>query len=246
MGITGIAAVGRVGVSPQRWARGAAFARVLCVLPSILWRVAMLAGVETGFADADWYRAEGARIAYVLGLDALQLAGALLCLALARPWGERVPRFVPGLGGRAIHRLVSMALGGAGAAALYLIMGQLLVGYGSVWLGLRDGWTPAAGMDEAEAIILGLAYAPLFCWPLVLTWRSSATGGDAAPFALHQVVKRCGKDRPGSAPVDHLMTTELRRRCWPRAPSAARRPRRGRSRGSASSARPGWTGPAGS
>lgn len=28
----------------------------------------MLAGVETGFADADWYRAEGARIAYVLGL----------------------------------------------------------------------------------------------------------------------------------------------------------------------------------
>ncbi|WP_068253696.1 hypothetical protein [Janibacter corallicola] len=169
MGITDMTAVGRVGVAPQAWARRAALACVLCVLPSILWRVAMLAGVDTGFADADWYRAEGSRVAYVLGLDALQLAGALLCLGLALPWGERVPSFVPGLGGRTVHRLVPMALGGTGTVALYLIMGQLVRAYGSVWLGLREGWTPAAGMDPFEATVLGVAYAPLFCWPLVLT-----------------------------------------------------------------------------
>ena len=175
-------AAGRVGVAPQRWARRAALACVLCVLPSILWRVAMLAGVDTGFAEADWYRAEGSRIAYVLGLDVLQLTGALLCLGLARPWGERVPSFVPGLGGRTIHRLVPMALGGAGTVVLYLIMGQLLSAFGSVWLGLSEGWTPAAEMGPFEAAVLGVAYAPLFCWPLVLTvalvgyWRRRRPG----------------------------------------------------------------------
>lgn len=142
---------------------------MLCVLPSILWRVAMLGGVDTGFADADWYRAEGSRVAYVLGLDALQLVGALLCLGLVLPWGERVPTLVPGLGGRTIHRLVPMALGGIGAVVLYLVMGRLVGGFGSVWLGLREGWTPAAGMDPLQATVLGAAYAPLFCWPLVLT-----------------------------------------------------------------------------
>lgn len=169
MGIIDLTAAGRVGVAPQAWARRAALACVLCVLPSILWRVTMLAGVDTGFAEAGWYRAEGYRVAYVLGLDALQLAGALLCLGLALPWGERVPSFVPGLGGRTIHRLVPMTLGGMGAVVLYLVMGQLVGAFGSVWLGLREGWTPAAGMDPLEATVLGVAYAPLFCWPLVLT-----------------------------------------------------------------------------
>lgn len=169
MGMRRIASAGRVGVPPQVWARRAALACLVCVLPSILWRVAMLAGVDTGFADAEWYRAEGARIAYVLGLDALQLTGALLCLGLAMPWGERVPRVVPVLGGRPIHRLVPMVLGGAGAVVLYLVTGQLLVTFGSVWLGLREGWTPAAGMDAAEATVLGLAYVPLLMWPVLLT-----------------------------------------------------------------------------
>lgn len=169
MGIQGSVAVGTVGVPPQWWARRAALACVLCVLPSIVWRVAMLAGVDTGFADADWYRADGARIAYVLGLDAVQLAGALLCLGPAMPWGERVPRLVPVLGGRRIHRLVPMVLGGLGAAVLYLVVGQLLVAFGSVWLGLREGWTPAAGMNAAEGVVLGVAYAPLFMWPVLLT-----------------------------------------------------------------------------
>lgn len=169
MGMTRCASVGRVGVPPQGWARAAALGCLLCVLPSILWRLAMLAGVDTGFADADWYRAEGSRIAYVLGLDALQLAGALLCLGLAQPWGERVPPFVPGLGGRTLHRLLPMALGGAGAVLLYVVMGMLVTSYGSVWLGMREGWTPAAGMEPLEATVLGLAYAPLFAWPVVLT-----------------------------------------------------------------------------
>lgn len=161
--------VGAVGVPPQGWARGAAIACVLCVLPSIIWRLAMLAGVDTGFADAEWYRAENSRVAYVLGLDALQLTGALLCLGLARPWGERVPGFVPGLGGWTIHRLVPMVLGGAGALLLYLIVGRLLIAFGSVWLGLREGFTPADGMTPLEGTVLALAYVPLLGWPVALT-----------------------------------------------------------------------------
>ena len=72
---------------------------------------------------------------------------------------------------------------------IYLIMGQLLRVYGSVWLGLRDGWTPAAGMEPVEATVLGLAYAPLFAWPLVLT------------VALVGYWRRRSPLRPAGAPV---------------------------------------------
>lgn len=169
--------VGTVGAEPQRWARWAAWGCVLCVLPSILWRVAMLAGVDVGFSQADEYRAGPETIAYVLALDAAQLAGALLCLGLIAGWGERVPGWLPGLRGRAIHRLLPMAVGGAAAALLTYIVGTIVVSLVWVWTGRVDAWTPDAGMDVGERTLLLVAYVPLMFWPalvvvsLVGYWR---------------------------------------------------------------------------
>lgn len=160
--------VGTVDVEPQRWARWASLACLGCVLPSIVWRLAMLAGVETGFAEAADYRASAGTVAYVLGLDAAQFAGAVLCVGLAMSWGERVPAWLPGLGGRRIHRLVPTVLGGLGALLVAYFVVGILVGFGRVWLGLADGWTPDAAMNAAERTVLMVAYAPLLAWPVLI------------------------------------------------------------------------------
>lgn len=168
MDIKGIMSVGAVGVEPQVWARRASIACLVCVLPSIVWRLAMIVGVETGFAEAADYRASAGTIAYVLGLDAVQLAAAALCVGLAMPWGERVPAWFPGLGGRRIHRLVPMVLGAAGTFFVTFFVVNILIGFGSTWLGLTDGWTPDAAMNAAQRTVLLLAYAPMMAWPVLL------------------------------------------------------------------------------
>lgn len=169
MDFRGIMSVGSVGVEPQRWARRASLACLLCVLPSIVWRLAMLAGVETGFAEAVVYRSSAGTIAYVVGLDVVQLAAAVLCLGLAMSWGERVPAWLPGLGRRRIHRLLPTVLGAVGVICVTYFVVNILVGFGPTWLGLADGWTPDAAMSPAERTVLLLAYAPLLAWPALLT-----------------------------------------------------------------------------
>lgn len=72
-----------------RWAVRVAHAIPLCVLPSGLWRVALvlgLAGYNTDYHWAVWERP------YVIGLSVVSEGLALLALGLVRPWGEVVPR----------------------------------------------------------------------------------------------------------------------------------------------------------
>lgn len=128
----------------------------------------MLAGVDTGFAEAADFRGDRGLTAYVLALDAAQLLGAVLCVGLAQPWGERWPRWVPGLGGKVIHRLGPTAAGGAAAALLTVLLGGLLISFGGAWTGATDAWTPDRGMSAGQRTVLGLCYAPLFCWPVAL------------------------------------------------------------------------------
>ncbi len=169
MDIRGIMSVGTVGVEPQAWARRASIACLVCVLPSIIWRLAMIAGVETGFAEAAEYRASGAAVAYVIGLDVVQLVAAVLCVGLTMSWGERLPGWLPGVGGRRIHRLVPTAAGAVGAVLVTFFIVNLLLGFGPTWLGLADGWTPDAAMTPAQRTVLVLAYAPMLAWPLLLS-----------------------------------------------------------------------------
>ena len=63
-----------------------------------------------------------------------------------------------------------LAIGGTGNALLYYINGTLVIRFGSVWLGLAEGQTPADGMNHWQLAILVAAYTPmLLLWAPALT-----------------------------------------------------------------------------
>lgn len=168
---------------PQPWAKAAGWGCLAAVAPSLLWRVAMLAGVDTGFAESELFRSSGFGTAYVLGLDVAEFLGGVLCVGLVRPWGEVWPRWIPRLGGHTVHRLLPTTLGALGDIALYAILTPLIVSFAGRWLGLTDAWVPTTGMSPAQTTVLLLAYIPLFCWPALLTvalvgyWRRRSPEG---------------------------------------------------------------------
>ncbi|WP_051317417.1 hypothetical protein [Actinobaculum sp. oral taxon 183] len=173
---------GPTGRAPQRWAKAACWTAFLSPLPSACWRIAMLAGADTGFAEAALYRSNASGIAYVLCLDALQISAAALCLGLCYGWGEKVPQWVPRLGGKTIHRRLAVTVGGAGAFALFIVVGEIAVQIIGVSAGAWDGWTPMAGMNAGQRAALIAAYTPAALWPFALTvglvgyWRRRAPG----------------------------------------------------------------------
>ena len=170
------------GRPPERWARVACWTAFISALLPVAWRIGMLSGADLGFSQADFFRSNASATAYVLGLEAIQVLAGTLCLGLIYPWGERVPRWLPLLGGREIPRLLPLAIGGTGNALLYYINGTLVIRFGSVWLGLAEGQTPADGMNHWQLAILVAAYAPmLLLWAPALTigligyWRRRTT-----------------------------------------------------------------------
>ncbi|MBA3956122.1 MAG: hypothetical protein H0X58_05605 [Acidimicrobiia bacterium] len=155
--------------APPRWARIAATLTVLSTVPSGLWRVAMAVGVPVG-VDGN-YRSEhygfpGWGTAYVFGLTFLLLALALLTFGLVRPWGERVPQWVPFVGGKHVPRLAAIIPALAGALALTLL-------WATAFLNL-DGIFVEYGLDGVERIVVLVCYAPLLLWgPLLAAVTAS-------------------------------------------------------------------------
>lgn len=142
----------------------------------------MLSGANVGFAQAGLFRSNAAGTAYVLGLEAVQVTAGVLCLGLIRPWGERVPHWVPRLGGREIPRILPLVVGGIGNALLYYINATLVIRFGTIWLGLAEGWTPAEGMNHWQVAVLVAAYAPmLLLWAPALTVGLVGYGRRRAP-----------------------------------------------------------------
>jgi len=97
--------VGRTSTSTQRpvprWAAMAAWATVLCTVPSCVWRIAAGFGVDVGFTGELGALYRGSEfIVYLWVLNVASQAAACLTLGLVRPWGERVPNWIPRLGGR--------------------------------------------------------------------------------------------------------------------------------------------------
>ncbi|WP_258045106.1 hypothetical protein [Streptomyces sp. SM11] len=144
-----------------RWAVRVAHAIPLCVLPSGLWRVALvlgLAGYDADFPWAVWERP------YVIGLSVVSEGLALLALGLVRPWGEVVPRWVPGLRGRRIPipAVVIPAALGAALIMMFCAYGVLNMIFGFVEpLNENGGGLPTSG---PAAWALWTTYAPLLAW----------------------------------------------------------------------------------
>ena len=170
------------GRPPERWARVACWTAFISALLPVAWRIRILSGADLGFSQADFFRSNASATAYVLGLEAIQVLAGTLCLGLIYPWGERVPQWCPLLGGRQIPTFLPLVLGGIGNALLYRISATLIIRFGSIWLGLADGSTPADGMNGWQVAILVAAYAPmLLLWAPALTigligyWRRRTT-----------------------------------------------------------------------
>lgn len=160
---------GTVGAPVPRWAAIAGWASLLLPLPSILWRLVMLAGADVGLLGAETYRGSAEGIVYVLALEAVQVIVAFLCLGLIRPWGEVVPHWIPVVGSRTIPRLLPTVIGGIGLAVLWPVILNLVVRLSLTWAGIIDGWTPDIGMSAGERALLLASYIPFFVWPFAIT-----------------------------------------------------------------------------
>ncbi|MCX4821587.1 hypothetical protein OG883_17150 [Streptomyces sp. NBC_01142] len=144
-----------------RWAVRVAHAIPLCVLPSGLWRLALVLGLA-GY-DADYHWAVWER-PYVIGLSVVSEGLALLALGLVRPWGEVVPRWVPGLRGRRIPILAGVIPAALGATLImmfcaYGVLNQIF-GFVEPMNENGDGF-PTSG---PAAWALWTMYAPLLAW----------------------------------------------------------------------------------
>ena len=163
-----------------RWAFIAAHLVPLVVLPSGLWRIGLAAGSSLGLVyEGEAVSVTGWEAVYVVGLSLTLEALAWLTLGLVRPWGERVPRWVPRIGGRVIGARAVIVVAGTGAAMLAAIWAFAFVNV----LTLQPFGFTSAGWE----VVFVTAYAPLLLWaPLlgavtVAYRRRRLSGGGAAP-----------------------------------------------------------------
>lgn len=96
---------------------------------------------------------------YVIGLSVFSEALALLTLGLVQPWGERVPRWVPVLGGRRVPVFAAVVPALAGAIALMVLWTPIL------WEWTSSGLIgPAVEPSTGWQVVMFVAYAPLVLW----------------------------------------------------------------------------------
>ncbi|SOB88503.1 hypothetical protein [Streptomyces sp. 1331.2] len=145
-----------------RWAVWAAWATVLCTVPSCVWRLLLGFGADVGFTGRLGSLYTGTPImVYVLILSVASQAAACLTLGLVKPWGERVPGWVPRLGGRRIPPLVVVIPAAVGAVAVMGLCAAVTL--------VPNGPLEHPDFPHGTAgVIMDICYAPLLAWgPLV-------------------------------------------------------------------------------
>ncbi|MFI6132432.1 hypothetical protein [Micromonospora sp. NPDC051141] len=193
----------RDGHPPPRWAVRAAHLIPLVVLPSGLWRIALVAGLPIGAVVAGVPIRPGfGESVYIVALSLVSEGLALLALGLVRPWGEVFPRRLPWLGGRRVPPPLAVTAATAGAVALTAIWGYAM--WGALLHG-NDLGLPTGGF----ALLVG-CYAPLVLWgPLLLavTWSYHHRRTPHAPRHLRALIH--GK-RGHPGPNDHAFRESAR------------------------------------
>jgi hypothetical protein len=160
------ASAGRDGRPVPRWARTAAHLVPAATLPSGLWRIALVLGVVQAPLDHGAATAVDGlgNAAAIVALSVVAEGAALLTLGLIRPWGERVPAWIPLIGGRRIPPYAVIAPAALGALALQAIWTFAFVNVFRLGLGFSSpGW---------EALLIA-CYLPLLAWAPLLaatTW----------------------------------------------------------------------------
>lgn len=143
------------------WVHWAAVAAALTPVPCTIWRLAMGFGVDLGFRGdlADAFAAPGWITLYVIVLSAVNDAAAYLTMGLVRPWGQVWPRWMPRLGGRAIHPLAVIVPATLGAFSVIYIGIDML----QKWDSPTNMGDPNAPHGLA-AKVMASAYLPMLAW----------------------------------------------------------------------------------
>ncbi len=158
-----------------RWARIAALAVPLTVLPSGLWRIAAftfhLPILSGGALDAgegsdglpSWLPGE----VYVVLLSALSEVAAFTAIGLIAAWGEVFPRWIPGLRGRRVPIPAAVIPGLVGAAILTPMWTVVVVNC-LVFQETIQGRPLPEGFPihfhDWQGVLGAVAYAPLVAW----------------------------------------------------------------------------------
>lgn len=149
-----------------RWARIAAYAIPFTVLPSGLWRLPAAFRDEAGL---------GERI-YLVCLSIVAELVAFTAVGLIAAWGERFPRWIPGLGGRRVPASAALIPATLGAVVLTVMwIAAFIPIFAGVTLGggPLDPDFPTQG-GAWEAGIFYVCYLPLLLWGPLLAAVSYA------------------------------------------------------------------------
>ena len=175
--------------APPRWAVASAWAVPACILPSALWRLALVLRLFGDEAPA--VGSSMAERLYVPGLSVVSVALGALTVGLVREWGEVVPSWVPGIAGRTVPVKAAVIPALAGATVVSAACAYALLNAHFNWV---DHVRPLIGEDRRDgaqirgaALELGVwAYAPLILWgPLLLA------------VTMSYAARRRGRGRPG-------------------------------------------------
>ncbi|MFV2178400.1 hypothetical protein ACFHW2_08610 [Actinomadura sp. LOL_016] len=145
-----------------RWARTAALAIPLTVLPSGLWRLPLAFGQTMGFDEA----APPAERVYVVFLSVFSELVAFTAVGLVATWGERFPRWIPVLRGRRVPPLAAVIPAALGAVVLTLLWTYSFVGQ-FTGVTLQGEPLPADFPTQKggwEAAVFYACYLPLLLW----------------------------------------------------------------------------------
>jgi len=146
-----------------RWAVVAAWATVWCVIPSAVWRSAAGLGAGLGMSD-QWRELQqipGPGTVYVLSLSVLSIAFASLTLGLVYRWGERVPAWMPVIGGRRYPTWLVAGLAAAGVVSLVVIVAMSMWNWDVI---IGAGGRPSPGWT----MLATACYLPAAWWPVLV------------------------------------------------------------------------------
>ncbi|MFD7610939.1 hypothetical protein [Streptomyces sp. NPDC059828] len=120
----------------------------------------MALGIPVGYSEQvlrEEYGIPGWGVMYVIGLAVLIELAALLTLGLVRPWGERLPRWLPFIGGRDVHPRAALVSAVFGALALTAITAVVIAQ-------LLAGVRPDGHLTGSANTVMVLCYLPAFLW----------------------------------------------------------------------------------
>ncbi|MFD5424682.1 hypothetical protein [Streptomyces sp. NPDC127084] len=148
-------------VHVPRSVKWVAYAIPLCVLPSGVWRIALVAGWPDWYGGHDWLPGERS---YVLSLSLVAECLALLALGLVHPWGERLPAWVPYAGGRVLPVRAVVVPASVGAVLATALAAYATLNHVFQFVAPLNNTGEALPSSGPGAWALWACYTPILAW----------------------------------------------------------------------------------